>query len=181
MSAVSRTSSCSTAVSAVLGTKHFVRGGHGDDFLSPCSSLQRTYFLQWDGLTKKLSPWNVVSRAKSIKGAIIWLFPSASIRFQSIEFSKILILVHLNWVILRIQWDLQWHSSRNKICFFIFFHWFSVHMLSNTNKIEVSKLNTMRFNFISFLKNLETGQTCQSCYNDRNRVRTDNTLLFQEI
>ena len=36
-------------------------------------------------------------------------------------------------------------------------------MLSKTNKIEVSKLNTMRFHFISFLESLTTWQTYQSC------------------
>ena len=31
-----------TVVAAVMGTKHCVRSGNGDDFLSPCSSLVST-------------------------------------------------------------------------------------------------------------------------------------------
>ena len=31
-------------VATVMGTKHCVRGGNGDDFLSPCSSLVSNEF-----------------------------------------------------------------------------------------------------------------------------------------
>ena len=53
--------------------------------------------------------------------------------------------------------------QEKKIVFVLFFWWFCIHKSSKTNKIEVSKLKTMRFHFISFLESLTTRQACQSC------------------